>query len=151
MMVALDTNILIYATLGRGDPRELMAQDCYARAVTAGNLVFLLQTLGEFAHVAQRKFSLAPKLVGALTREWRETAPVLSATLEDFDAALESVVAYKIGFWDALLIATARRVGVLLLLSEDLQDGRRFGELRVLNPFLPTNKTALDRLLGPVA
>ena len=42
----------------------------------------------------------------------------------------------KISFWDALIVRAARESGCELLLSEDLQHGRRFGKLTVKNPFL---------------
>lgn len=38
-------------------------------------------------------------------------------------------------FWDAMLLETARTAGVTRLLTEDLQDGRVLGALRVENPF----------------
>jgi predicted nucleic acid-binding protein len=41
------------------------------------------------------------------------------------------------------------RAGVGYHLSEDLQDGRRFGGLTVLNPFSPDNARVIDRILPP--
>ncbi len=38
-------------------------------------------------------------------------------------------------FWDALIIGAALRAGAAELVTEDLQDGREFGSLRVRNPF----------------
>jgi predicted nucleic acid-binding protein len=42
---------------------------------------------------------------------------------------------HSLAFWDALIVEAALRAGARTLLSEDLQDGRRFGELVVRNPF----------------
>lgn len=39
-------------------------------------------------------------------------------------------------FWDALIVAAARRSGCRHLLSEDLQDGQDLGGLEVVDPFL---------------
>jgi hypothetical protein len=39
-------------------------------------------------------------------------------------------------FWDGLLIATAARAGCTFLLSEDMQDGARFGRVTILDPFV---------------
>lgn len=38
-------------------------------------------------------------------------------------------------FWDALIVEAALRAGATELVTEDLQDGREFGSLRVHNPF----------------
>jgi len=41
----------------------------------------------------------------------------------------------RLSLWDALIIEAALQGGCGRLLTEDLQDGRRFGALRVENPF----------------
>jgi predicted nucleic acid-binding protein len=43
---------------------------------------------------------------------------------------------YSLSFWDALVVAAARKAGCEKLLTEDLQDGRDFGGTTVVNPFL---------------
>ncbi|MDQ3150935.1 MAG: hypothetical protein M3R63_04180 [Actinomycetota bacterium] len=42
---------------------------------------------------------------------------------------------HSVNFWDALIVEAALRAGADELVTEDLQDGRRFGPLRVRNPF----------------
>ena len=59
-------------------------------------------------------------------------------------AALNLVQDHRIGFWDALLCATADRTGLQYLLSEDMQDGRRLGNLTIVNPFRPENAALID-------
>ena len=41
----------------------------------------------------------------------------------------------KVSYWDALIVETAADSGATLLVTEDLQHGQSFGELRVVNPF----------------
>ena len=43
---------------------------------------------------------------------------------------------YRISFWDALIVAAARKAGASVLYSEDLNHGQTFGSVQVLNPFL---------------
>ncbi len=38
-------------------------------------------------------------------------------------------------FWDAMIVETAKAAGATRLLTEDLQDGRVLGTLRIENPF----------------
>ena len=42
---------------------------------------------------------------------------------------------HGVNFWDALVIYTARAAGCRILYTEDLQHGRRFDGLEVVNPF----------------
>ncbi|MHB0981733.1 MAG: PIN domain-containing protein, partial [Thermoleophilia bacterium] len=42
----------------------------------------------------------------------------------------------SVSFWDALIVQAALSGGADILYSEDLQHGRRFGGLRIENPFL---------------
>ena len=41
----------------------------------------------------------------------------------------------SVSFWDAVVIRAAEQAGCERLHSEDLQDGRKFGSTRVVNPF----------------
>ena len=42
----------------------------------------------------------------------------------------------KTSFWDALIVRAALESGCTLLMSEDMQHGRRFEGLEVEDPFL---------------
>jgi predicted nucleic acid-binding protein len=61
--------------------------------------------------------------------------PTVGPTDASLATALDLVVAKRTGFWDGLLVATAQTADCTLLLSEDMQDGVRFGKLTVRNPF----------------
>jgi predicted nucleic acid-binding protein len=50
-------------------------------------------------------------------------------------AAISASRTESLSFWDALIVEAARSRGCTRLLSEDLQDGRMFGRIRVENPF----------------
>lgn len=41
----------------------------------------------------------------------------------------------KLSFWDGLIVEAALTAGCTILYSEDMQPGRRFGALQVINPF----------------
>jgi len=62
-----------------------------------------------------------------------------AATPTDLGEAMRAVGVYRIGFWDAMPWATARRAGVSILFSEDFQDGQTIEGVRILNPFAPYN------------
>jgi predicted nucleic acid-binding protein len=46
----------------------------------------------------------------------------------------------RIGFWDALICATAMNSGAERILSEDLNAGQRISGIRIENPFLRSRR-----------
>ena len=42
----------------------------------------------------------------------------------------------RIGFWDALIVAAARKAGAERILSEDLNAGQTIAGVRIENPFV---------------
>jgi len=146
---SFDTNVLIYAVVDARDPKSERARELLARCTHTAGAVLLLQALAEFSYVAIRKFSVAPNRVQRHIRAWTRIIPVDAADETDLDRALELVRNHRIAFWDGLMCATASRVGIEHLLTEDLQDGRRFGNLTVVNPFRAANAALIDRILPP--
>ena len=129
MKAFFDTNILIYA-------QEQGAKADKARALLAAGGVLSVQVLNEFAAVARRK----------LGKNWREIGEAVDDALTLVDPPLPLTIAlhtaaraladdHKVSFYDALIVAAALEAGCETLISEDLQDGRAFGELRIVNPF----------------
>ncbi|RME20778.1 MAG: hypothetical protein D6806_15770 [Deltaproteobacteria bacterium] len=51
-------------------------------------------------------------------------------------AAIELSASHRLSFWDALVVQAAVAAGCEHLYSEDLQHGRKFGKLEIINPFL---------------
>ena len=54
-MVSFDTNILVYATAPQAPEKGRRARTLVTRGLRSTSTVLLLQTLGEFSHVALRK------------------------------------------------------------------------------------------------
>lgn len=48
---------------------------------------------------------------------------------------------YKLSWWDALIVSAAQFGECAYLLTEDLQDGLRLGDVLVVNPFLHSPKS----------
>jgi len=146
-MVSFDTNVLVYASgAGPADKRR-RAEEVMARSMLDGTGVLLLQALAEFSNVALRKYRLRNDDVEAMLSAWQATMPVHAAVQDDLASALTAVKGHHIQFWDAMLWAAARRIGVRHILSEDFQDGRVLDGVTFLNPFNPANDAAVERLL----
>jgi len=148
-MISFDTNVLVYATVSIADARAIRARDLIARAMRAASSVLLLQTLGEFSHVALRKASIPVADIRRTIDAWRAVLPVQAADDSDLSAALDAVKAHRLAFWDAMLWACARRAGARHLLTEDLQDGFCLGGVTFVDPFKRGNDRLIDELLPP--
>jgi predicted nucleic acid-binding protein len=96
------------------------------------------QVLQEFYVTVTRKVPkpLAKRAARAVVDTYRAW-PVHRPEVDDVIAASELEERHQLSFWDALIIVSAQRSGARTLLSEDLQDGRRIGELIIVNPFAP--------------
>jgi predicted nucleic acid-binding protein len=149
MVVGFDTNILVYTLQAPGNTNLDQARDLVDRAARSASVGLLLQSLTEFSHVAIRKLRMDVNLVHRRVAAFRRVATVHAPIDEDLTGALDLVRDHRLAFWDALMCATAERAGLHYLLSEDMQDGRRFGSLRIVNPFRPANAALIDRVLPP--
>lgn len=148
MRATFDANILVYAAdLDAGD-RNTAAVRLLERAA-AGDVVLLLQALGEFFHAATRKKLATPADARYLMDGWRAVLPVHAATADCLSAAVALVERDALSYWDAMLCATAQEARCSFLLSEDLQDGRRFGSLTIVNPFAAANAGIVERMCSP--
>jgi predicted nucleic acid-binding protein len=148
-MVSFDTNILVYATGAAPDPKTERARDIIARGMRSGWSVLLLQTLAEFSSVAIRKAGIPVDDIRTTIDAWRAVLPVQAAEDDDLAAALDAVKMHRLGFWDAMLWASAQRAGVRHFLTEDLQDGFVLQGVRFVNPFKRANDRLIDQILPP--
>lgn len=144
MRVALDSNILIYAELEPETGKGRRASEIILKA--AGDGVIPIQVLGEYLRFIQRRapmrFGSAVEQVGILSSLF-VTPPTTEETLE---AASVLARAHGVQVWDAVILAAAERAGAHVLISEDLQDGRDLGGVRIVNPFNPANDDALEAI-----
>ena len=133
----VDTNILLYAhDSGTGIKHE-RARDLMDRLWSLRQGVLSTQVLQEFAISLRRKIS--PPLSTRETREWITQYmrwEVVVNTSRSVLNALEIEERYQISFWDALIVQAAESAGAETLYTEDMQRGRKFGGLTIVNPFL---------------
>ena len=146
-MVSFDTNILVYAADATAGDRHGAAADLIERSIRLGNCIQTLQSLCEFFSVATRKSGIEPGAAAAFVNGWQSVMLVEAAMPADLGEAMRAVAVYRIGFWDAMLWATAHRAGVRTLFSEDFQDGQVIEGVRILNPFAPRNAVQIEQAL----
>jgi predicted nucleic acid-binding protein len=139
-----DSNVFVYA-LDNDDPaRQGVAQRLLAKHSSTGHaLVLSVQVLLETYNVLTRKKRAAPQEALAAIRllmQHEVIAPSADAAMR----ALELAALHSVSAWDSLIVQAALDAGCDTLFSEDLQSGRRFGALEVVNPFLLAAHGASD-------
>jgi predicted nucleic acid-binding protein len=126
-----DTNILIYAfTIGDG-------RSAPADALLAEGGVIGVQVLNEFTNVVRGNLRWDwPKVDAALAviAELMEPPRSLTADIQAHAVTLARTSA--LSFYDALIVAAAADAGCRVLLTEDMQHGRKFSGVTIQNPFL---------------
>ena len=129
MSAFFDTNILLYA-------HESGAKADRARALLACGGKLSIQVLNEFAAVSVRKFRRTWAEIEEAVEDALELvdAPI-ALTLKTHAAARSLAATHRLAFYDALIVAAALEGECETLYSEDLQAGRAFGQMKIINPF----------------
>jgi predicted nucleic acid-binding protein len=125
-----DTNVLIYA-FAANDPRNSQAEALLMEGGVIG-----VQVLNEFTNVARRKLRWNwEEIEAALAVIEDLLGPVRPLTAAIHARAVEIARDHELAFYDASIVAAAIDANCSVLMSEDMQHGRKFGMLRIENPF----------------
>jgi predicted nucleic acid-binding protein len=136
----VDTNVLVYRFDPRFPLKQRAAEEILRQGLSKGDLYVPHQAVLEFFSVVTRPLGSAPSL---LTREdaYRETEdllnlfPVLYPNETVVRTAIRGAAAYGLSWFDAHLWAFAEVYGIPELISEDFQQDRLYGTVRIHNPF----------------
>ena len=130
MSAFFDTNILVYA-------QEISAKANRARALFAGGGKLSVQVLNEFTAVLRRKQQRdLQEIAEAIFDVLAVVDPPLPLTFDLHIAARALAEDHQLSLYDALIVAAAIEAGCDTLFTENMQHGRNFGNLTIVNPFL---------------
>lgn len=150
-MIALDTNILVYAE-SQDDPqgRYEKAIELIALSSAAGSMV-PLQAIGEFLNVCRRKKMLDMAAALERAQSYVDLFDTPITAFIDLQQATDWAQTFDLQFFDALIAAIAARAGATMLLSEDMHDGLQLEGLRIVNPFAAANEALLADYFASIA
>ena len=135
MSCFFDTNVLVYVFDRTESVKQARAQDLVAAHMTARDMVLSTQVLQELYVTLTRKKHLgAADALEVVTTFAQER--IVSANADLVLRGLALSQQRQLSAWDALIVQAALHVGCTTLYSEDFQNGARFDELVVLNPFV---------------
>ena len=131
-----DSNILIYLFDESSPAKQARARELFDGHGRTGQIVLSPQVLQEFYVTVTRK--LARPLAGdaALAAVTHFSAyPLVPVDGSTVLRAVQLHQSASLSFWDALIIEAALEGSCQKVFSEDMQHGRRFGDLVIENPF----------------
>jgi len=130
----VDTNILVYAHDLDVTSKHAIARSVVTELWEEGRGVVSPQVLQEFYVTVTRKIAAPlPKAEARLLV--RTYAPwCIDVGPGEVLAAFQIEDEAKIGFWDALIVASARKARAKRLLSEDLNAGQVIAGVEIYNP-----------------
>ena len=134
----LDTNIFVYS-LDPVDPRKArIAEELVTRGVGSRLGVISYQVVQEFMSVSLRQFQVTMTATELELYFFKVLLPMMTIPSSSglFLEALRLKTTDQIAWYDSLIIAAALQGDCEVLYSEDMQHGRRFGDLVIQDPFL---------------
>lgn len=131
----VDTNVLVYAHDVEADEKHRIASALLRELWGERTGVLSTQVLQEFYVSVTRKIPTplskdSARLVVDAYATW-----CLETTVAEISAAFRIEDESRIGFWDALIVASAAKGRATRILSEDFNAGQRIAGIRIENPF----------------
>ena len=134
--VFVDTNVFVYARDAGEPTKQAAAEEWIHRLWMEQRGRTSIQVLSEFYTTVTRK------LTPGLDRDeaWQDVLALLAWEPTEIHRDLlirarDIERRFKQSWWDSLIVAAAQSQGCPTLLSEDLQEGMKFDETTVINPF----------------
>lgn len=141
MASLVDSNILVYRCDPRDPAKRAAAREVLRKGEMSGELRIPHQSLVEFVNSVTRLRGQSASIM-TLENATRQAElfmaqfPVLYPNDHVFRMALYGIATYRLPWFDAHLWAYAEHYGLPEILSEDFEHGRRYGGVRIRNPFV---------------
>jgi len=132
----VDTNILVYAHDLDAKAKHAIAKRILRELWSGRSGVLSTQVLQEFYVTVTRKISSPLKKDAARGLVNSYAIWCIGTTVEEISMAFRIEDEARISFWDALILAAARKAGAVRILSEDLNFGQRIAGIGIENPFV---------------
>jgi predicted nucleic acid-binding protein len=134
----LDTNVFVYSFDHAARKKAARAKNLIREALDTQKGITSYQVAQEFFNVALKRFvrpmraAEADQYLGTVFR------PLMAvhSSMALYSDALRIHTQSGLSWFDSLIVGAAQQAGCNVLYSEDMQHGQRFGDLRVVNPFL---------------
>ena len=130
-----DTNILVYASSDQDSRKGEIAREIIQHSIEVNHDGCVsMQVLSEFCNVMLRKLHYDRESVDGYLDYYRELLAA-DVTIDLVRRAIDVQAEYGIQYYDALIVATAEKLGCHEIVSEDLNPGQVYRGMMVVDPF----------------
>ena len=131
-----DTNILVYAATD-DDPRKRdIARELIGHAIEVNHDGCIsTQVLQEFCNMLYKKTKRTKAEIDGMLDYFRELLAT-DVTIDLVRRAMAVKEEYGLQFYDALIVATAAKLGCHEIVTEDLNPDQTYCGMAVVNPFM---------------
>lgn len=140
MAALVDTNVIVYRFDPRFPEKQKRATALLRDGISNDTLFLPHQALVEFVAAVTRPRKdgeplLAPRDAWRETEELLQQFDILYPTADIIRTAIRGAAAYGLSWFDAHMWAYADHYGLDTLYSEEFEDGRVYGTVRIVDPF----------------
>ena len=130
-----DTNVLVYAVDGQDARKQKIALELLSHAMDVNHDgAISVQVLSEFANTMMGKLRHDKESIDGFIDYYRELLAT-DVTIDLVRRAMEVKEEYGLQFYDALIVATAAKLGCHEIVTEDLNPDQTYCGMAVVNPF----------------
>ncbi|HEV8146065.1 MAG TPA: PIN domain-containing protein [Bryobacteraceae bacterium] len=129
-----DSNVLLYAHDQRDPVKQQGALRLWGEHSEDGSAHISTQVMQEFYSVATRKLGLSRTTARSVV-EGFHAMNIVTIEFSHVLRAIEFERRFQVAFWDGLILAAAEACAAEVLYSEDFTHDRKYGTVRVVNPF----------------
>ena len=130
----IDTNVLVYAEASDAPAKQRAALALLRELFASASGVLSTQVLQEYCNVALKKLKL-PAAYVRMQLDVYEQFELVQVTPAIIRAGLDLHQLRSIGFYDAIVLASAQTAGCRVLYTEDMNTGETVGGVQLVNPF----------------
>ena len=134
-MVFIDTNVWVYALSAQNHAKKKTAVNLIANSYREDVICVSSQVLKEFANFAFKKTTKSAVEINAMLAKIGSYTFVADTKELVADGVIGKET-WQVDFYDALMIAAANKAGCSTVFTEDLNNGQKYGNVTVVNPFV---------------
>jgi predicted nucleic acid-binding protein len=132
--ITLDSNLLVYAFDHAEGAKRVQAEQILA-AAAAVDCPLALQAVGEFFNASVRRKILDSARAAEQVNRFLDIFETFADNETAHRDAAEAAAKGRFSYWDAVLLSSASQQGCEIILSKDMHDGAKLGNIAVRNPF----------------
>ena len=131
-----DTNVLVYAATDQDVRKGEIARELISHALIVNHDGFIsTQVLSEFVNTMMGKLRHDKESIDGFIDYYRELLAT-DVTIDLVRRAMAVKEEYGLQFYDALIVATAAKLGCHEIVTEDLNPDQAYCGMAVVNPFV---------------